>query len=245
MERVVEVEGLRKVFDGGVVAIDGVSFHVSAGEIVGLLGPNGAGKTTTLHILLGLITPTEGRVRIFGKDPFGSGRRSILGRINFTSPYVSLPYSLTLRENLKIFAGLYGVPKPHRRIEELLFMFGLEEIADEPVRRLSSGQLTRLGLAKALLNRPELLFLDEPTASLDPLMAERTRRLLVDINRSKGMSILYTSHNMKEMEELCHRIVFINRGRVVAVGTPGEILSMYGEEELERLFLKIAEQQDQ
>ncbi len=245
MEMVVQVEGLRKVFDAGVVAVDGISFRVSRGEIVGLLGPNGAGKTTTLHILLGLITPTSGSVRIFGTDPFSRQRGSILERINFTSPYVSLPYSLTLRENLRVFAGLYNIRDAEEKIDELLNMFGLSDIGDEPVRRLSSGQITRLGLAKALLNEPELLFLDEPTASLDPLMAERTRRLLIDINRSRGMTILYTSHNMKEMEELCHRIIFLNKGRIIAEGSPQEILERYGEEELERLFLRIAEEGEQ
>ncbi len=242
MEEIVRVSALTKVFQGRVTAVDGISFSIFRGEIVGLLGPNGAGKTTTLHILLGLITPTSGSVRIFGKDPFSRDREGILSRINFTSPYVSLPYSLTPRENLRVFARLYGVRDVEGRINELLAMFGLEDMADEPVRRLSSGQITRLGLAKALLNEPELLFLDEPTASLDPLMAERTRRLLKDINHTGGTTIFYTSHNMKEMEELCDRIIFLNRGRIVAEGSPGEILRRYGECELERLFVRIAEE---
>ncbi len=235
---VVEVEGLSKTFNG-VAAVEGVSFRIHRGEIVGLLGPNGAGKTTIIQMLLGVLTPTAGTVRLFGLDVHRH-RESVLGRVNFSSTYVSLPYSLTVTENLRVFARLYRLPHPEARIRELLQRFELEPTAHQLVRGLSSGQLTRLCLAKALLNRPEVLFLDEPTASLDPDMAEKTRRLLRDVRAQEHTAMLYTSHNMREMEQMCDRILFLHRGRIIAAGTPREVLSAYGEEDLEALFLRIA-----
>lgn len=237
---IVEVEGLTKVFNG-TTAVDNISFEMYEGEILGLIGPNGAGKTTTLQMLLGLTTPTSGAVRIFGLD-LKKNREEILTKVNFSSSYISLPFSLTVRENLTVFAGLYGVKERKKRIDELLEVFEIGDIANVPTRRLSSGQITRVCLCKALLNNPRVLFLDEPTASLDPDIADKTRRLLQRIRREDGLSILYTSHNMKEMEELCDRILFMDRGRVIALGRPEEIEAKFHGASLEEVFLKIARQ---
>ncbi len=237
---IVEVEGLTKVFNG-TTAVDNISFEMYEGEILGLIGPNGAGKTTTLQMLLGLTTPTSGAVRIFGLD-LKKNREEILTKVNFSSSYISLPFSLTVRENLTVFARLYGIKERKKRIDELLEVFEIGDIANVPTRRLSSGQITRVCLCKALLNNPRVLFLDEPTASLDPDIADKTRRLLQRIRRENGLSILYTSHNMKEMEEMCDRILFMDRGRVIALGRPEEIEAKFHGASLEEVFLKIARQ---
>ncbi|MBI5562394.1 MAG: ABC transporter ATP-binding protein [Deltaproteobacteria bacterium] len=234
----VEVRGLTKVFNG-VAAVDNISFDLYEGEILGLIGPNGAGKTTTLQMLLDLTTPTSGEVRIFGKA-IAEDRAAILKAVNFSSSYISLPHSLTVRENLSIFARLYGVAKRAGRIRELALSFEIEDILDVPVRRLSSGQITRVCLAKALLNDPLVLFLDEPTASLDPDIADKTRRLLQNIKAERGLAILYTSHNMKEMEEFSDRVVFMDMGRIIAEGRPDGIKERFGGASLEEVFLKIA-----
>lgn len=237
---VVEVSNLKKIF-GTTKAVDDVSFCVYPGEIVGLLGPNGAGKTTILHILLGLTSPTSGVVRIFGLE-FGHHREKILSQVNFSSTYVSLPYSLTVRESLRVFAWLYGVKDREKRIREVLSLFEIEELASQPVRTLSSGQITRVNLAKALINEPQILFLDEPTASLDPDIADKTRALLKKIKKERNISILYTSHNMREMEEISDRILFLYQGRIIASGTPEEVIRGFQGEDLEEVFLKIARQ---
>lgn len=237
-EDIVEAVGLTKTFNS-TLAVDNLSFTIKRGEILGLLGPNGAGKTTTMHMLLGLTTPTSGKVRIFGLDS-DKDREEILGRVNFSSSYVSLPYSLTIRENLTVFAKLYEVKDAKRKIPELMEVFNIKDIQNEPTRRLSSGQITRVSLAKALLNDPEVLFLDEPTASLDPDMAERTRCLLMNLNKDKGMTILYTSHNMVETEEICDRVIFLDKGRIIAEGAPTEVTEKFGSNTLEEAFLKIA-----
>ncbi len=238
MKRVLEVRGLKKLFNG-VTAVDGISFDMFEGEILGLLGPNGAGKTTTLQMLLGLTTPTSGEIKILGLD-LRSHREEILGRVNFSSSYVALPYSLTVWENLMVFGRLYGVPHPAERIRELLKTFEIEDIRNTPTRKLSSGQITRVCLAKALMNEPGVLFLDEPTASLDPDIADKTRKLLRGIKEDRGISILYTSHNMQEMEEMSDRVIFLDRGRIVATGRPGDIKKRFGGRSLEEVFLKIA-----
>jgi len=235
---IVEVTGLTKVFNG-TAAVDNISFKMYEGEILGLIGPNGAGKTTTLQMLLGLTTPSAGGVRIFGLD-FKRHRAEILAHVNFSSSYISLPFSLTVRENLKVFARLYGIKDVKHRIDELLEVFEIDDIANTPTRRLSSGQITRVCLCKALLNRPRVLFLDEPTASLDPDIADKTRKLLKRIRIESGLSILYTSHNMKEMEELCDRILFMDSGKVIALGRPDEIEAKFHGASLEEVFLKIA-----
>lgn len=234
---IVEVHNLTKIFDG-VVAVDNVSFEIRECEILGLLGPNGAGKTTIIHMLTGITSPTSGSVRIFDRD-FEDGRESILKQINFTSSYVSMPFSLTVRENLRVFAILYGVAEREKKIEYLLRTFGIETLGDTIVRHLSSGQMTRLCLVKALLNNPRLLLLDEPTASLDPDIADKTRRLLKNFSKEKAVTIIYTSHNMKEMEEMSDRIIFLDNGRVVSSGTPRQVMRDFGRKNLEEVFIKI------
>lgn len=239
MRPIVGVRGLTKVFNRGKRAVDDISFEMYEGEILGLVGPNGAGKTTTLQMLLGLTTPTSGEIRIFGLD-IAAHREEILRQVNFSSSYISLPYSLTVEENLTVFARLYGVKGYRERIAELLATFEIEDIRRVPTRRLSSGQITRVCLCKALLNGPRVLFLDEPTASLDPDMADKARRLLKRIRGEQGLSILYTSHNMKEMEEMCDRVIFMDRGRIIAIGDPESIMRKFKGTSLEEVFLKIA-----
>ncbi|MBE9531779.1 MAG: ABC transporter ATP-binding protein [Proteobacteria bacterium] len=238
MKKLVEVIGLTKEFNG-TRAVDGISFEIYEGEVLGLLGANGAGKTTTLQMLLGLTTPTDGAVKLFGLDMKDS-REEILKRVNFSSSYVSLPFSLTVYENLQVFAMLYEIKNRKSKILDMLRVFEIEDLKHKPVRRLSSGQITRVCLAKSLLNDPEVLFLDEPTASLDPDIADKTRRLLKDITKDRGVAILYTSHNMKEMEEICDRVIFMDRGHIAAIGTLAEIKEKYKTDDLEEVFLRIA-----
>ena len=235
---VLEVERLTKRFDD-VVAVDDVTFSARRGEILGLLGPNGAGKTTTIQLLLGLTAPTEGTIRLFGLA-IERQRREILQRVNFSSAYISLPFNLSVRENLEVFARLYGVDDRRRRIAGLLELFEIPEVVDRVTGKLSSGQLTRLNLCKAFLNDPEILFLDEPTASLDPDIAEKVRSALKAVQREKGVTIVYTSHNMREIELICDRVIFLSHGRVVAQGTPREILERADAESLEKVFIRIA-----
>jgi ABC-2 type transport system ATP-binding protein len=238
---IVEVRDLTKRFDG-FTAVDGISFEIRPGEILGLLGPNGAGKTTTIQMLLGLVTPTAGSIRMFGFD-LARHREAILSQINFSSTYVSLPYALTVEENLRVIARLYGLRDVSRRIAEVVKRLEMEDFRDKLTRKLSSGQMTRLGLAKAILTEPRVLFLDEPTASLDPDIAHKIRDLLKDVRRSAGLSVLYTSHNMREMEMMSDRIIFLQRGKIVAQGTAREITARFGEAELEDVFLKLAREQ--
>lgn len=237
-QTIVEVRNLRKTFNG-TVAVDDVSFDIFQGEILGLLGPNGAGKTTIIQMLLNLTFPTSGQIRIFGLD-LKKNREEILQQVNFSSAYVALPQSLTIFENLKVFAYLYGVSQPHQRIHEVLHLFEMEHLKDKLTRHLSSGQLTRVCMAKALLNSPKILFLDEPTASLDPDIADKTRELLKRVCNESGLTILYTSHNMKEMEEMSHRILFLHQGRMIASGTPKEVIHLFRGQDLEDVFLNIA-----
>ncbi len=235
---VVEVHQLTKRFER-VTAVDGISFDIYAGEILGLLGPNGAGKTTTIQMLLGVTTPSSGSIRVFGLD-LAHRREAILEKVNFSSSYVSLPQSLTVFENLRVFAQLYRVGNYREKIGHLLSVFEIADLRDTVTRKLSTGQMTRVSLAKALLNDPKVLFLDEPTASLDPDIADKTRSMLKRIRSESGLSILYTSHNMKEMEEMSDRIIFLNKGRILSTGSPGEILKRFQGEDLEEVFLKVA-----
>ena len=220
-------------------AVEGLSFCVEEGTITGLLGPNGAGKTTTIQMLLDLITPTSGVIRIFGKE-YASHREAILQKLNFSSPYVSLPGNLTVYENLLTFGRLYGVKDLRSKIEELVDFFEIREFLKKITYNLSTGQLTRLNLTKALLNDPKLLLLDEPTASLDPDIADRTRQLLKRIQKERGVTILYTSHNMEEVEEICNRVIFIQHGKLKDEGTPADLVKKYGHEDLNDVFLHIA-----
>jgi ABC-2 type transport system ATP-binding protein len=237
-ETVIEVRDLTKRF-GDLTAVDGVSFELRRGEILGLLGPNGAGKTTTIQLLLGLTTPTAGEVRLFGLD-LARHRRAILQRVNFSSTYVALPSNLTVWENLNVFARLYGLRRPRPKIEALLDLLEIPRVLDRPAGALSSGQQTRLHLAKALINDPEILFLDEPTASLDPDIAAKVREVLRRIQRERGVAMIYTSHNMREVELMCDRVIFLAGGRIVAQGTPEEVVERARSASLEDLFIAIA-----
>jgi ABC-2 type transport system ATP-binding protein len=235
---VIHVSGLTKRF-GATTAVDDLSFAVPRGQILGLLGPNGAGKTTTLQLLLGLTTPTAGQARVFGLD-VQRHRYEVLQRVNFSSAYISLPTNLTGWENLHVFARLYGLRRPWPRVQALAETFGIADLLGRVTGALSSGQLTRLNLCKAFLNDPEVLFLDEPTASLDPDMAEVVRQTLQDQQRQRGVTIVYTSHNMREVEVLCDRILFLSRGRAVAEGTPRDVMDRARQASLEDVFIRIA-----
>ena len=235
---IVQVRGLVKDYHG-FRAVDDVSFEIRPGEIVGLLGPNGAGKTTIIHILLGLISPTAGDIRLMGLD-LRTNREAILQRVNFTSAYVAMPYNLTVFENLLVFAHLYRIPSPRKKIDALLERMGMADLRNASTRTLSSGQATRLNLTKAFLNDPEVLLLDEPTASLDPDIADRTRTLLQQERSSRGLTMIYTSHNMSEVEQLCDRVIFLQKGKILAVDTPAGILKRFDRKTLEAVFLAIA-----
>jgi ABC-2 type transport system ATP-binding protein len=236
------VRHLRKTF-GTTVAIEDLDFTVAKGEIVGLLGANGAGKTTAISILLGLITPTAGSVHVFGKE-FEDHRIAILERCNFASAYTALPSNLKVIENLSIFAGLYGVPRPRQRIRELLELLEIPELEKRITGQLSSGESTRVNLCKALLNRPELLLLDEPTASLDPDIADKVRKILRRMQKEEGITMLYTSHNMRDVEEVCDRILFMQKGKVIAEGPPAEVVAKFQEKSLEDVFIRVARSGD-
>ncbi len=237
METPIEVKNLRKRYSD-TVALDGISFSVKRGQIVGLLGPNGAGKTTAIHILLGLLTPTSGEVRVFGLSPL-KNRHAISKRINFSSAYVQLPTNLKVQENLRIFSKLYSVKNAPEKIATLMELFEMSHLSGRLTGALSSGERTRLNLAKCLLNDPELLLLDEPTASLDPDMADVVRKTLKKIQRETGMGIFYTSHNMPEVEEMCDRIIFIHEGKLITEGTPAEVLRAFESKTLDQVFIKI------
>ncbi len=218
---VIQVNNLLKQFKN-VVAVNGISFDISQGEIVGFLGPNGAGKTTTMHMLLGIVTPTEGSIHILGKD-FRKHRGEILAQMNFSSAYIQFMSQLTIWENLYIFAKLYNIPTPKKKIADMLDMMEISDMKNKLFSKLSSGQKTRVVLAKTLLNDPRILLLDEPTASLDPDIADKIRTILKQIHKEQGMTILYTSHNMAEIEELCERVIFLHKGNIIHEGTPQEL----------------------
>jgi ABC-2 type transport system ATP-binding protein len=237
-QAIVEVQNLTKRF-GAFTAVDGISFEIQEGEILGVLGPNGAGKTTTIHMLLGVITPSSGVIRMFGL-PFDRHREVILKQVNFSSTYVSMPQALTVEENLRVVGKLYGMERIDSRIDQIVARLEMDEFRTKLTRKLSSGQMTRLSLAKAFLTEPKVLFLDEPTGSLDPDIAAKTRALILQMRRSSGMSVLYTSHNMREMEEMSDRIIFLSRGRIIAEGTAKAIKARFGETDLEEVFVKLA-----
>ena len=220
-------------------AVDGLSFSLASGEILGLLGPNGAGKTTTLHAVLGLLEPTAGSVRVFGCSPI-THRLTVLPRLNFASVDVDLPSNLTVGECLRVFAGLYTIPRPAQRIAELMQRLELNAFAAHAIGSLSSGERMRLKICKALLNQPELLVLDEPTLSLDPYMAQKVRDLLKAIQRERGMAILHTSHNMQEVESFCDRIIFLHHGKALADGSPRTVLERFNSRSLNDLFIRAA-----
>ncbi len=235
---ILEADCLVKTY-GSSTALAGLSFTVAEGESLGLLGVNGAGKTTAMNLLLGLTTPTSGSVRMFGLDLW-KHRIRILKQVNFSSAYTNLPSNLLVWQNLLVFAKLYGVPRPKQRVETLLELLDITHLRKSVTGRLSAGESTRVNLAKALLNEPRLLLLDEPTASLDPDIADRVRKLLRKLQQETGLSILYTSHNMRDIEEVCDRLIFLHGGKVLAEGTPGEVHERFNRTSLEDLFIGVA-----
>ena len=237
-EPVILVENLVKRY-GATVAVNGIDIAVMPGVTAALLGGNGAGKTTTLSILLGLLLPTSGTVRVFGEDVLRH-RYRVLPRMNFSSPYVDLPHRLTVRQNLNIYARLYGVRGRGERIERLAADLQIDRLLDRPSGKLSSGQKTRVAIAKALLNEPELLLLDEPTASLDPDTGDWVRAYLEDYRDRTGATILLASHNMAEVERLCSEVMMMKEGRIVDRGSPEALIDRYGRANLEEVFLHIA-----
>jgi ABC-2 type transport system ATP-binding protein len=222
-----------------VLAVDGIDFTVPRGAVVGLLGGNGAGKTTTIAMILGLIEPTRGVITVLGHDMVRQ-RHRVLGRMNFESPYVSMPMRLTVRQNLTVYGRLYGLDRLKERIAKLADALDLAELLERPCGKLSAGQRTRVSLAKALLNEPELLLLDEPTASLDPDTADWVRGHLERYRERHGATILLASHNMPEVERLCDDVIIMKRGRIVDEGTPAALIKRFGRATLEDVFLAVA-----
>ena len=239
----IEADRLVKIYKT-VPAVDGVSFAVAPGSITGLLGGNGAGKTTTIAMIMGLIAPTAGRVSVLGAE-MPRQRYRVLQRMNFESPYVALPARLTVRQNLTVFGRLYGVPNVAARIEELAYDFAFSEILDHATGTLSAGQKTRVSIAKALINKPEVLLLDEPTASLDPDRAEWVRANLQRYQLEHGATILLSSHNMLEVEQMCDFVVIMSFGRVVEMGFPRELAARHSCETLNEVFIQLARREEE
>jgi ABC-2 type transport system ATP-binding protein len=235
---ILAVEDVRKSY-GAVVAVDGVSFQVAPGEIVGLLGPNGAGKTTTISMILGVLSPTAGAIRIDGLD-LARRRCEALQRTNFAAVYAPLPGNLTVAQNLRVFGLMYGVREVGARVEALLAEFDLLPFRNTKTGVLSSGEQTRVSLAKAMLNRPRLLLLDEPTASLDPSVARDLRARIREIAAREAEGVLWTSHNMREVEEVCDRVLFLSHGRILLEGDPRTLPRQHGRATLEDLFITVA-----
>jgi ABC-2 type transport system ATP-binding protein len=234
----IKVDRLVKVFKGTTAVAD-ISFRLPAGSITGLLGGNGAGKTTTIAMIMGLTVPTSGTVSVLGAQ-MPRQRYQVLHRMNFESPYVDMPMRLTVRQNLKVFSGLYGVEDARARIEALAEEFDLNDFIDRPTGKLSSGQKTRVSVAKSLLNRPEILLLDEPTASLDPDTADWVRGRLERYRAKSGATVLLASHNMVEVERLCDRVIILKKGRIEDDDSPQQLLARYGRHTLEEVFLDVA-----
>ena len=233
-----QVKNLTKRFDK-LVAVDALDLTVRAGEVIGLLGVNGAGKTTVMNMILGLTIPDEGSIHVFGKD-LAKHRIEILKRSNFCTTYAQLPSNLKVWQNLRVFAGLYGVPNHKDKIDGLLEMLGISHLRNSITGRLSAGESTRVNLAKALLNDPDLLLLDEPTASLDPDIADKVRKIVRRLQRERSPAILYTSHNMRDIEEVCDRILFLHAGKILASGTSAEIKERFEGKDLDDVFIKVA-----
>jgi len=238
----IEVEQLVKIYKQAP-AVDGISFSIARGSITGLLGGNGAGKTTTIAMIMGLLMPTSGSVKVLGAQ-MPQQRYRALQRMNFESPYVEMPMGLPIRQNLTIFGMLYGVRNVAERIEELGEALDLTRLLDRPTGKLSAGQKTRVSLAKVLINSPELLLLDEPTASLDPDTADWVRARLERYCRDRHATMLLASHNMHEVERLCERVIIMKQGRVEDDDTPARLLARYGRRTLEEVFLDVARGRD-
>jgi ABC-2 type transport system ATP-binding protein len=234
----IAVSDLVKVYKSGT-AVAGISFALAPGSITGLLGGNGAGKTTTIAMIMGLLAPTSGTVRVLSAE-MPRQRYRVLHRMNFESPYVEMPMRLTVRQNLTVFASLYGVEDVTGRIASLAADLELEDLLDRQTGKLSAGQKTRVSLAKALLNRPEVLLLDEPTASLDPDTADWVRGRLERYRLERRATVLLASHNMSEVERLCERVIIMKKGKIEDDDTPDALLARYGRHTLEEVFLDVA-----
>ena len=232
-KNVLEVKNLTKKF-GNFIAVDNISFNIKEGEILGFLGPNGAGKTTTIQMLLGVMDQSEGEIKYFGES-FNKQRSAILKRINFSSAYIDFPRLFTVTEILRFFAYLYEIPDKDKRIEKLLKEFEIEHLKNKAVNTLSAGERARLLLTKAFLNYPEVILLDEPTASLDPEIAVKIREFLKKEKREYKVSILLTSHNMQEVEEMCDRVIFLNHGKIIAENSPENLAKESSEAQIELL----------
>ena len=235
---VLEADGLVKTYDR-ITVVNGVTFSIGEGEIVGLVGPNGAGKTTVINMILGLVEPTKGEVRVLGKD-FGKNRSEILSKMNFAASYAQLPGNLTAYKNLLVYSYLYNVFGAERKIAGVIEDFGLGDIKDKITGLLSTGEQMRLLLAKAMLNSPKLLLLDEPTSSLDPDTSDVVVNRIKKYVKDEKASVLWTSHDMYEIEALCDRLIFISNGSILMEGNPKELVIRYGKKNLEELFISTA-----
>ena len=233
----IEVNNLVKQFKN-TLAVNNISFKINKGTIIGLLGPNGCGKSTTIGMMLGLIKPTSGTVVINGQN-IENNRTSLLEKMNFISPYIELPKKLTVEENLKVYGRLYGVKNLEGKISEIMEKLNLTEFKKRKTGELSSGQKNRVSLAKALVNDPEILFLDEPTASLDPDVGDNIRTFIEDFASKKGATILLASHNMNEVERLCHEVMMMKDGKIIDKGKSSDLINKHGRKNLEEVFLKI------
>ena len=235
----IEIKNLSKHYNN-ILAVKNINFKINKGSIVGLLGPNGCGKTTTIGMMLGLIKPTSGTVFINGQNIENENNRTkILEKVNFISPYVELPKKLTVEENLKVYGKLYGVNNLQDKISDLMKQLNLFEFKKRKTGELSSGQKNRVSLAKALINEPEILFLDEPTASLDPDVGDFVRTYIEDFASKKGTTILLASHNMNEVERLCNEVMMMKNGEIIDKGTCDSLIIKHGRKNLEETFLKI------
>ena len=236
-ENIIEVKNLNKIYDK-IIAVKDLTFEINKGKIIGLLGPNGCGKTTTIAMILGLLKPTSGEVIIKGKN-IEKERINLLEKMNFISPYVELPKKLTVEENLKVYADLYGVTNTNEKIYELVNELRLNKFLKKKTGELSSGQKNRISLAKALINDPEILLLDEPTASLDPETGDFVRSFIEHYSSKTNVTILLASHNMNEVERLCDSVMMMKDGSIVDTGKSQELISRHGRKNLEEVFLKI------
>jgi len=233
----IEINNLNKKY-GDILAVKNINFKIDKGKIIGLLGPNGCGKSTTIGMMLGLIKPTSGTVIINGQN-IEHNRTSLLEKMNFISPYIELPKKLTVEENLKVYGRLYGVKNLEGKIYEIMEKFNLTKFKKRKTGELSSGQKNRVSLAKALVNDPEILLLDEPTASLDPDVGDTIRGFIEDFAFNKGTTILLASHNMNEVERLCHEVMMMKDGKIIDKGKSNDLINKHGRKNLEEVFLKI------
>jgi ABC-2 type transport system ATP-binding protein len=231
------VDGLTKQFKN-ILAVNNISFKIGKGKIIGLLGPNGCGKSTTIGMMLGLIKPSSGTVIINGQN-IEQNRTDLLEKMNFISPYVELPKKLTVEENLKVYGRLYGVKNLKDKISDLMEKLNLLDFKSRKTGELSSGQKNRVSLAKALINDPEILFLDEPTASLDPDVGDYIRGFIEDYASNKGATILLASHNMSEVERLCYEVMMMKNGEIIDKGKCDDLINKHGRKNLEEVFLKL------